>query len=616
MPTRPIHPLPAAPRPRGALARLVLGVGALLLAGSVYAQGVDYRVDIDAPRQLDELLENNLELLRWRGDPRVTMDQLQRLVKEAPEEVRTLVATEGYYSPKITARLDTSGTTPVARISVDPGQPVQVSDVDIELRGFESTGKDADALDAVALRSSWDLPVGAPFRQPDWEAAKRDLLREISVRRYPRARLAETRATVDPDTRRAQLRVVVDSGPEARFGELRINGLQRYSRDIITNLNDIDPGEVYDQADLQALQTKLQDTGYFSTVEVSVDMSRVIAAELRDLQDGEEAPPEPDVEGPVTLPVIVNVTENKRKNVEVGVGFSTNTGARAHVSYDDLNVWGKRLESELIYEQRHQLAAADFFWPTKPNGFSDSVGAAVERTDLRGEVTTVATVAARRIWGSPRLEHNLTLELLTEKRVVGTQPSTRSKSLPLTYSVTRRALDNLILPTSGYVLNVQIGGALLPVLTDERFIRAYSRYLSYHPVGDAGTILLRAELGAVRSKRKLGVPSTFLFRAGGDQSVRGYGYQRLGVEEDGAIVGARYLATGSIEYQYWFRPPWGVAVFYDAGNAADSFDDLHLKSGYGIGARWRSPVGPISVDVAYGHAIEKFRLHFSLGFTF
>jgi translocation and assembly module TamA len=120
----------------------------------------------------------------------------------------------------------------------------------------------------------------------------------------------------------------------------------------------------------------------------------------------------------------------------------------------------------------------------------------------------------------------------------------------------------------------------------------------------------------VGSREKLGVPSTFLFRAGGDQSVRGYGYQTLGVKEGVATVGGRYLATASAELQYWFKPPWGMAVFYDAGNAADRVADLRPKVGYGVGARWRSPAGPINVDIAYGQAERQVRLHFSLGFTF
>ena len=210
----------------------------------------------------------------------------------------------------------------------------------------------------------------------------------------------------------------------------------------------------------------------------------------------------------------------------------------------------------------------------------------------------------------------LTLEALTEQVTIDDLPTTRVKSVPLTFSVTRRKLDSLVQPSRGYIVNAQIGGAFLPVLTDEKFVRLYTRGLVYKPVGESGTLIMRGEFGAVGSKDKNGVPSTFLFRAGGDQSVRGYGYQQLGVPVGSAITGGRYLLTGSAEYDYWFKPPWGAAVFYDVGNAGDNFSDLKPKVGYGVGARWRSPVGPINVDVAYGKAVHKVRLHFSLGFTF
>ena len=601
-----------------------MGVGTLLFATVVYAQGtqgVDYTVRIDAPRALEELLEDNLDLMRWRGNARVDIEQLQRLVKEAPEQARTLIATEGYYSPKVSAGLDTSGARPVARVIVDPGQPVLVGDVDLVLQGFAPFEEGGAPFDAAALRNRWTLPVGSQFRQGDWEGAKRGLLRDIAQTRFPRARLVETSATVDPDSRRALLRVVIDSGPEMRFGELRIRGLKRYPREVITNLNKINPGDEYSEAALQALQSRVQDTGYFNSVEVSTDMRAVLNAEIADIKDDADDPdanpatPQPPT-GPTVLPVVVRVSENKQKNVEAGLGFSTDTGARAQLGYDDLNVFGKRFKSDLIYEQKRQTAKGELFWPTTAKGYNDSISAGVEREDLRGEITTLASVAARRAWGTPLLERSLTFEVLTEKREVEGLEPTRTKSLPLTYSITRRKLDSLIQPTNGYVLNAQFGGAVLPILTDEKFLRLYLRGLYYKPVGTAGSLILRGETGAVASKEKLGVPSTFLFRAGGDQSVRGYGYQELGVQENGATVGGRYLATASAEYQYWFKPPWGVAVFYDVGNAADKFGDLNPKSGYGVGARWRSPVGPINVDLAYGHAVRKARLHFSLGFTF
>jgi translocation and assembly module TamA len=606
-----------APRRPRILAQIGLTVFATLSAAAAYAQGVNYTVRIDAPRPLEELLQNNLDLVRWRGNPRLDRDQLQRLVKNTPDQVRTLVATEGYYSPNVTAALDTGGAELQARVMVDPGQPVLVGDVDLVLQGFEPMTPGAERFDADALRGKWSLPVGQRFRQADWELAKRNLLRQVMQVRYPRAQLLDSRATVDPDVHLALLKVVLDSGPEVHFDGLRIEGLQRYPAAIIKNLNQIKPGDEYNEAALQAFQARLQDTGYFSGVDVSADMSALLDESIEAMTDEQKAAAPKPPTGPVATPVLVRVTENKQKNVSAGLGYSTNTGNRAQVSYDDLSVFGLRMKSNIILETLRQTVRSDFYFPTTPQGYNDSVGAGFERNDVRGERTSVATVAARRAWGSPLLERSLTLEYLSEKRQVDGEPDvTSSKSIPLTYSITKRALDNLLSPTVGYVINGQVGGAVLPVLTDERFIRATTRFVTYRPMSASGTLILRAEAGAVASKRKTGVPSTFLFRAGGDQSVRGYAYQELGVTEGTAIVPGRYLLTGSAEYQYWFKPPWGVAVFYDAGNAADTLRELHPKSGYGVGARWRSPVGPINVDVAYGHAVKKFRLHFSLGFTF
>jgi translocation and assembly module TamA len=593
----------------GILAQIVLAVYALLLAPAALAQevaggGIPYTVQINAPRPLEKLLQDNLDLIRWRGNPRLDLPQLQRLVKDAPAQVRSLIETEGYYSPRIEAQLDTSGAAPVARITVEPGQPVVVGQVNIELRGFDTSGRGL-AFNPAQLKSGWELPAGARFRQAAWETAKRDFLRDVVRTRFARAQLADTQATVDPAAHTAALHVVVDSGPDVHFGALHVVGLSRYPETVVDNLNKIRPGDPYSEAALQAFQARLQDSGYFSSVEVGLEPTG--------REDEIKAAPD---NAALTLPVLVRVAENKQKRVEAGVGFSTNTGARTQLNYSDLNVWGTRFKSNLIAEQKRQTARGDFYWPTTPKGYDDSVGGGIERTNVQGEITSVASLSARRAWGGPRLERSVTLEVLTEQRRIDDLPSTRSKSLPVTYTITRRELDNLVTPTHGYVVSAQLGGALLPVLTDEQFVRAYLRGFYLRPLGSEFSLVLRGELGAVGSREKLGVPSTFLFRAGGDQSVRGYGYQTLGVKEGVATVGGRYLATASAELQYWFKPPWGMAVFYDAGNAADRVADLRPKVGYGVGARWRSPAGPINVDIAYGKAERQVRLHFSLGFTF
>jgi translocation and assembly module TamA len=175
-----------------------------------------------------------------------------------------------------------------------------------------------------------------------------------------------------------------------------------------------------------------------------------------------------------------------------------------------------------------------------------------------------------------------------------------------------------VLPTRGYIVNLQLGAAPLPLLTDEAFVRAYIRAACCLQAAGRrpGTLIVRGEFGAVGSKdktrRAVDLPVPRRRRPVGAR-LR---LPAAGRAEGGAITGGRYLLTASAEYQYWFKPPWGAAVFVDAGNAADNFKDLKPKVGYGVGARWRSPVGPINVDVAYGKAVHEVRLHFSLGFTF
>jgi translocation and assembly module TamA len=617
--------LPASPAKKRTGSRILAQVvtkgsacltAALLSVVAQAAEGLKYEVRIDAPGDVRDLLEHNLDLVRFRGNDRIDREQLQRLVRVAPEQIRTLVATDGYYSPVVSATMDREAAgTPVVQIKVVPGEPVRVGEVDLSLQGFvPNPEQPADKqFDVNTLKATWPLKKGMIFRQDEWESAKRAILRSVVQTRYPRAQLVESQATVDPESHQANLRVAIDSGPELRFGELRIEGLKRYPDKVVRNLNQISPGDYYSEAALQSYQSRLQDTGYFASVEVSADTSAVLTEQL----DAAAMTPEQNASAAMApLPLLVRVVENKRKNVSAGIGYSTNTGNRTSLTYDDLAIFGLRMKSALTLETKKQTATTNFYFPVTPEGYNDSIGASFERSDISGEVTSVASIAGKRTWGTPLLERSLTLELLTETKTIGGIPSSQSKSLPLTYGVTWRKLDNLLFPTKGYALNAQVGGALLPILTDEAFVRGYARGVLYMPLSVNTNAVFRGELGALGSRDKTGVPAVYQFRAGGDQSVRGYGYQELGVPLDGAITGGRYLATASAEYQYWFKPQYGAAVFYDAGNAGDTFSALHPKSGYGVGARWKSPVGPINVDAAYGHAVHKYRLHFSLGFTF
>ena len=171
-------------------------------------------------------------------------------------------------------------------------------------------------------------------------------------------------------------------------------------------------------------------------------------------------------------------------------------------------------------------------------------------------------------------------------------------------------------PTDGYLLEFQIGGGPEIALAEQDFLRLYSRFVRYQPVRGSDVFIVRGEAGVTLAESRDGIPQAFLFRTGGAQSVRGYDYLSLGVKDGDATVGGRYLATASAEYVHWFKPQWGTAVFVDAGDAADSREDFDLRVGYGVGARWRSPAGPLAIDLAWGHQERSLRLHFGVAIAF
>jgi len=71
-----------------------------------------------------------------------------------------------------------------------------------------------------------------------------------------------------------------------------------------------------------------------------------------------------------------------------------------------------------------------------------------------------------------------------------------------------------------------------------------------------------------------------------------------------------------MEYTRWFKPHWGAAFFADIGSAADRWQKLNAFLGYGAGIRWRSPAGPLALDIARADKTGTIRFHFSLAVAF
>ncbi len=565
---------------------------------------------LSAPAEVRALLSAHLKL--EEGGSLVDAPARAAYERRLRREVADLLATEGYFSPRVTLVDGDDGL----RLVVAPGARSLIGSVSIELRG------DIDAARRTALLAGWKLKSGAPFRQADWDDAKQSLLRGLLAVEHAAAQQVESQAEVDVEARRVDLQLVLDAGPRYRFGELKIVGLSRYASDLVLRYNQsVRPGEPYREENLLALQSALQNTPYFASV--SVDLERSAAGDALGAEVSSEAVAEagnktPGPERIIIAPVRIGVRERAPHYLQLGAGMSSNTGARVEASYrsTDLFRWAWELNTGVRIEQLRQAAYADIFLPPDVREIRDSVGVLLENSEIQGLGIERVAFGGIRVQRNGSVEQRLGVNWQEEKQSPKDALATINRALTAQAGWVWRHADDPLDPAAGMSLQLQVGGGAKALLSDRNFVRSYLRYQRGVPLGPRDAILLRGEVGATLARSRQGIPQDFLFRAGGSNSVRGYAYQSLGVKEGSAIVGGRYLLTLSAEYTHWLDASWGVATFVDAGEAGDDRQAFKLARAVGLGGRWRSPAGPLAIDLAWGQREHKLRLHFSLAVPF
>lgn len=581
----------------GRIAPVTLLLAALAFSPApAYSGEPRWQVELDAPDDVRPLLEEHLELFRYRNRDDLDDDIIERLAARAAEDARELLATAGHFSPDIGVDSRREDGMIRLHIAVRPGPRATVASADVRVIGaISSESTDAGRADRFTRR--WRLRPGTAFSQSGWDGAKDALLRDLQLDGYPAARITASRAEIDPAAAKVDITVTVDSGPLFRYGAVQVEGLERYPRTLVDNLRRFHPGQRYRYEELLQYQSALQSSGFFSSASVDIDSdpARAAAATVR-----------------------VLVTEYPVMKVDLGAGVSTDNGPRGEASFTRYNTFrdGWQSITRLRADRKEQSLNSELALLPEPGGWRNRLGVEASRSDIEDLTTRRLGLIAQRSWRSPEREHDWSLKFQTEEQSLTAGPVDNIDALTLNYSWTRRRVNDLLRPRRGHMINLQLGGASASLLSTRSFARAYGRGLYILPLGRRDRLHLRAEAGAVWSDERVGIPSEFLFRAGGDQSVRGYDYQSLGVRQGSAIVGGRMLAAATLEYQRDLTRDWGAAAFIDAGNAADARSGLSPVYGYGFGVRWITPAGSLNLDLARGHETGQLRLHFTLGVRF
>lgn len=611
---------------------LLLG---LCLAGVGTARAEDAatpELEVVAPDNLRVLLEKHLDLARAIADHKaagadqaieINESEWARLVSGAVAQARTLVQTEGYFAAE--AHVEREGSK--VRLVLKPGPIARVGNVVLDFQGELGEALARGDPEAQALRQSiledWPLKAGTPFRNDDWGNAKGAVIAKLRAQAYAAANWSGTSAeVVDPgDGRAATVRIfgVADSG--VRFysagpESIAIQGLAVHDAERVRALAGFGDHAPLTETRLLDYQDRLMRTGLFDQVSVALDPDAAQAGLAR---------------------VLVQLKEAPLQNATFGVGYGSNTGPRTSLEYTHRQVFGLAATARNKIEYGRDRKAWDGEVSMHPNEKMQRylVGGTYELLKTDEDRTISQRLRLGRSEDLPKLERLafVQFERSNECSFLGgncVDPLTLKAASVNLYN-TWRQLDSEILPTKGYSLNAQVGTGWAKGHADERspaeqpasgpYARLYGRLTGYQPLPAGFYGEGRIELGGVLSKNDVIVPDSQRFRAGGDDSVRGYDYRTLApTTPEGGFTGGTLLLTASAEVAHPISrdlPTVWWAAFVDAGRAADSTKELkHPALGYGLGLRWRSPVGPLKFDVAYGQTLAQWRLHVSVGVAF
>ena len=343
------------------------------------------------------------------------------------------------------------------------------------------------------------------------------------------------------------------------------------------------------------------------------------------------------------IPVIVTLNADKLNSLEAGIGYGTDTGVRLRSQYRRaiVNRRGHSFDANMELSQIRQSFDGKYNIPYNHplNDYVSLVGGyeREDRDEVGNDLSLViesAVLGADHIIKGSRKEWQhvfglrYRLDRITQHGIVeniedlpdafvipGAEPE--QESLLFGYQATKTNSDNRVNPTRGFKQSykIQLGSDYLLTDTNMAIVDANWKALYSFGQNDAHQIVAGTELGYIFADDFDKVPYNLRYFAGGDQSLRGFDYKSLSPEEFGYKVGGQALAVGSLEYNYQFKEGWRAAIFSDFGNAFDQNFSNDVEYSLGLGIRWKSPIGPIRLDVASGLSDDghPIRLHFFIG---
>ncbi len=490
-----------------------------------------------------------------------------------------------------TGRQRTPADHMTVTVTVTPGEPVRVRNADIHIDGEGGS----DRYLAQDLKD-FTPREGQVFDHQTYEASKLKIVRRLAERGYLDADFEDRKVEVTRAQKAADIRLSWISGIRYDMGPTHFN--QTYFRPgLLDRLVYWDEGSYYHQGKLDRLRQSLVALDYFSNIDIQPDVDNAV--------DGR-------------VPIEVNLKLAPRTIYQYGVSYGTEYGAGflAGVERRYVNSRGHKLKTLLDYAQNRKSLTTSYRIPAfkwLDGWYAATAQLYDEQTDyidtrrieligsrsgqLNDQWTLTASVhALRERW---KLE-------LTDDDGDGAEARTPYRYATYVYPQLEAQyvnVDDRLFPRSGISATATLRGGLESAGSDTNFAQILLAGRWYKGFGLNDRLIVRGEIGQTTVDSQDALPPSLRFYAGGDNSIRGYQYREVGprVRTTGGeySVGGNKLITGSVEYEHYYKGgPFGGAIFVDTGSAYNDSPDF--KTGVGVGVRYKSPIGPVRVDIGHG----------------
>jgi translocation and assembly module TamA len=544
-------------------------------------------------------IQKHVRLFVRLQDPTpVSKGERRRLTRNIHNEIQGAIQPFGYYLASISLVPTDSPANLVYKI--DLNEPVRIKKLSLSING-----KPSQQLDFEEWLKNYSLKTGGTLEQAKYEQDKKALLSRALRLGYFDAKLSRSEIVINEARTEADILMAFTTGVRYSVSGVNISwasdaadgreAKRTIRQELLDSFITIKDGGTFDADALVKTQRSLLATPYFSSVSVQ-------AGELSSAS--------------ATLAVNVVLTLRKRHAYSAEVGIGTDTGIRGGLGYENrrINSYGHNLSGRLGGSEIKRAAIINYRIP-RARSSRDSLNyfAALEEElgdTRRFESTKIGTELLRR-WNGSLLKFGLTASRETFSRLSENALEIDQATDLLMPSVRweRTKADDPYFPTKGWSASATIRATSKRAGSDIDLGQIILDAKRLFPLGD-GRLKLRFKLAGSVIDEAVELPESLGFLAGGDESVRGYRFESVGVNRNGETTVSKNLAVGSIEYEHPIKNEFAIAAFFDAGDAFDS--NIDFKKGAGVGLRWRLPFGALRLDAA--SALDEdgnpLRIHF------